>query len=533
MKNKLSRLLDSLPLSSQSRDTHHQSLWVQLAAVLGIAAILLGWGLGHTLEQHRQQISAQRFSQIQLFSHRLSDSLLALQQRGEIISQIGVLKYLLAQPKTNARDVEVYLQGLVDKLDAIEMIELYDNSGALVLHTRPYQDRSYRGEADARQPLGESRAQFSPMLLNQERHQIGHWQKLPVADNDKGIQYATIFADLSTQFTAFHRSDPLGEIPLILFSDNGDALSLSQHPLQQTEKTRLWQRIEQHDFGQQVLQDKHYLFVKIQAGNFDPFYLVSFVDERQLLDFSREAQQKLVIVTLIFTLLFFWLVIQRHGVRKQQQHYHHALTVVENVFEQANALILLSRQGKLLLANPNAQQLLAELQPDEQPLWFYQLFSEEDGDYAWSQAIEFGNWQGRLTTRQNTGVEVKLQSNQQQGFGLILMTLNPSSSLELHLPDTSLGLALLNDDLLPIKQNKQLSTWLVGSSECLSSFLGTHQNEIRCALEQHGHWQSEAPVKLNRHHCYLTLDHHLDSGHWLLVAIPNNHQHESVATSGI
>lgn len=478
MTPKLSSLLDSLPeLSSMGRRV--DTLWGQIAVIVCLTAAILGWAFGVNLESQREQLGNHRFSEVQLFSDRVSDRLLSLQARGQAIAQLGVLRFLLDDPVLDKPLLTSYLQGLSNKFEAIEAIELYDEDNRRVVGTDLKGLKSYAGQADNQPAMGEELGRYSPLMVDPKLHRIEHWQRIPIPRNPHGVEYAAIYSDLTPVLSAFYRTDHMGEIPLVMFDIQGDPIKVSHTGgnIRLTGEERanyhaLWPEIRGQQFGQLTLDDRHYLYLKVTAGHFEPFYLVSSFDDHDLELLARDHRRLLGATGLVLVLFLCWLTIQKHGLLRQQGHFKLAMDITEQIYQHAGSTLLFTTSGKLLSGNPTALNMLGLKGGRQGALWFSKLFDSPQARQGWEVALEKGHWRGQLPAREMQQLlSVELCHAQGEGhYPLVVANLHAITDEEeayRSLSRTPVGLALMDSDYRLVLSNPSLQSMLgVDAESC-------------------------------------------------------------------
>ncbi|TKB48646.1 PAS domain-containing protein [Ferrimonas sediminicola] len=448
------------------------TLWGQIAVIVCLTAVVLGWAFGVNLESQREQLGNHRFSEVQLFSDRVSDRLLSLQARGQAIAQLGVLRFLLDDPELDKPLLQNYLQGLSNKFEAIEAIELYDDQNRLVVGTELNQLRGYAGQADNQPAMGEEMGRYSPLMLDSKHHRIEHWQRLPIPRNPHGVAYAAIYSDLIPVLSAFYRTDPMGEIPLVMLDLQGTPLKLSHtggsvrlSPEERASYQALWPEIHGQQFGQLTLGERHYLYLKVAAGHFEPFYLVSSFDDHDLELLARDHRRLLGASGLVLVLFLCWLTIQKHGLLRQQGHFKLAMDITEQLYQHAGSTLLFTTSGKLLSGNPSALKLLGLKGGRHGALWFAKLFDSPQARKGWEIALEQGRWSGQLPAREmQHSLDVELCHTQGEGhYPLVVANLHALTDEEeayRTLSRTPVGLALLDSNYRLVLSNRALQSML-------------------------------------------------------------------------
>ncbi|WP_028114300.1 PAS domain-containing protein [Ferrimonas kyonanensis] len=517
MNHKLTTFLDSMP-ELRGSNRKFDMLWPQIAIIICLTAVALGWAFGVNLKLQKEQLGNHRFSEIQLYSDRITDRLLSLQSRGQVISQIGVLRFLLNAPELDTEQLQSYLQGLTDKLEAIERIELYDSNNQVVASTLTPSPH-YEGQADNRETQGEGQARYSPLLIDTGQHRVSHWQRVPVPANPHGVKYSAIYADLTPVLSAFYRVDQMGEIPLMLFDIEGKAFKLSHtggnDRLSEQDQQRmaaLWPQIQGQEFGQLNIEDRNFLFLRVKAGHFEPFYLVSYFDDHELLLLARDHRRIVGSLGLVLILFLCWLTIQKHGLQKQQGHFQLAMDVAEQLYQHAGSTLLFSPSGKLILANPSAHRLLGLKASGNQGLWFHQLFGSDRAQRGWEHTLEKGQWQGQLSPGgQDRSLAIELRhSSSNNLFPLVIANLQPVTDDEnayRSLTQSQVGLALMDNELNLQLCNASLREWLGRDADdnrplpldrLISLPEGMEFSDLQQSVARDGLWQQ--PVWLKTHH---------------------------------
>ncbi|MBY6186504.1 PAS domain-containing protein [Marinobacter hydrocarbonoclasticus] len=407
----LSRILAGFEQATPQRQLPF--IWQLLLMVLLIAGVALG-AMSVNAELLRARLSEHRFSELQVFSDRINDSMFRLETRAQLMAQYGIASHLLKQPTLDIDPLRTFLQQLLTTEPSFRKIAILDIEGQAILSqgeddhfhlTRRRLEQIIKG-------LDPGEVYSSPLQLEGEK--AHRYVVAPVFGSPHGARAMLFTVEMAESWKKFKTVDGDDGTPLVLVDARGNCFGISragkvgQSPLPDR-LPELWRNMQQNDFGQFQKENYHYIFMQVRPGSQSPLYLVTYLDNNAQHPLVQRYQRQITIAALVLILVLARLMWHRRYQEDHSRARARAERLLEQVYHGSQGLLIFNSDGRCLTANPSAAAQL-DLSPERlHDRRFRHLFDSDSlgVDMVWQLIRGSGYWEGRLMVRHQPKLVVK------------------------------------------------------------------------------------------------------------------------------
>ncbi|MBY6017778.1 PAS domain-containing protein [Halomonas denitrificans] len=397
--------------------THRQLpfIWQLLLMVLVIAGIALG-AISVNAELLRARLSEHRFSELQVFSDRINDSMYRLETRAQLMAQYGIASHLLRQQQLNIDPLKSFMQQLLATESSFRKIAILDIEGNTILSQGQdtYFHLTRRKLQSLIADLDPGEVFSSPLQL--EGGRAHRYMIAPVSGSPHGARAMLFTVEMAESWTKFKAVDGSDGTPLVLVDargncfgiNRGDDSDIGQSPLPGRHPD-LWQAMQQNDFGQLAKGNFHYIYMQVRPGSQSPLYLVTFLENNTQHPLVQRYQRQITVAALVLILVLARLMWHRRYQEDHSRGRARAERLLEQLYHGTQGLLIFNSEGRCITANPAASSQL-DLQPERlQDRRFRHLFDSDNlgVDMIWQLIRGSGYWEGRLVVRHQPQLVVK------------------------------------------------------------------------------------------------------------------------------